>query len=175
MNKNKLKEFLEESNAIEREYSDVALQDALQAWTCGAIILQTEEFTLGLVLAIHRRLLKRLYPEVAGKIRDVPVYIGGHVKDQSKEEIKKELQLLFNIWNTTNFASMNDKEKIEFIKDWHVKFEKIHPFIDGNGRTGRILMNLQRLSVGLPLLIIHDGPEQFAYYKWFKEEKYGKI
>jgi hypothetical protein len=53
-------------------------------------------------------------------------------------------------------------------KKAHVAFETIHPFVDGNGRIGRILMNWQRLQEGLPILIIHEGPEQMEYYKWFK-------
>ena len=56
----------------------------------------------------------------------------------------------------------------ETIEQDHIWFEKIHPFEDGNGRTGRILMNIQRLNAGLPLLIIHEGKEQMEYYKWFQ-------
>ena len=55
------------------------------------------------------------------------------------------------------------------IKRWHIQFEHIHPFEDGNGRTGRILMNLQLRKRGLPIMVIHEGKEQSEYYKWFKE------
>ncbi len=67
-----------------------------------------------------------------------------------------------------------DRKNIEvcnFIKNSHIFFEKLHPFEDGNGRTGRILMNLQKLNEELPLLIIHEGEEQMEYYKWFKEKR----
>jgi len=53
-------------------------------------------------------------------------------------------------------------------EEFYIEFEEIHPFEDGNGRTGRILMNLQRIKLGLSLLIIHEGKEQMEYYKWFK-------
>jgi hypothetical protein len=71
--------------------------------------------------------------------------------------------------NKDNLKEMPKSTKEVFIKQWHINFEGIHPFEDGNGRIGRILMNLQRLSVGLPILIIHEGEEQFEYYKWFKK------
>ena len=55
-----------------------------------------------------------------------------------------------------------------YIKKLHVDFEKIHPFADGNGRVGRILMNVQMINSGLPLITIHEGIEQQEYYRWFK-------
>jgi Fic family protein len=175
-----LEEFLRESNAIEREYSKEALQDSKQAWMCGYISFVDEPLSVDLILAIHRRLLKRLNPKIAGKIRDVPVMIGGEVRSQSKSEIKEELTKWCEKWNKRKFAlpaSMRfyTKEYIDgmhegFVKRMHVAFELIHPFEDGNGRTGRILMNLQRLKLGLPLLVIHEGKEQMEYYKWFKEK-----
>lgn len=53
------------------------------------------------------------------------------------------------------------------MKNHHVEYEIIHPFVDGNGRTGRMFMNWERLKGGLPILVIHEGEEQQEYYKWF--------
>ena len=64
------------------------------------------------------------------------------------------------------------KAKTDIIDDkhaefCHVMFEKTHPFIDFNGRTGRILWNIHRHLLGLPIKIIHEGEEQMEYYKLF--------
>ena len=61
----------------------------------------------------------------------------------------------------------------EYAKHVHVMFENVHPFEDGNGRTGRILYNLHRLKLGLPIhIIMADWPkkdgQQRAYYEWFR-------
>ena len=151
-------EFLRESNKIEREYSEQALKDAFKAWRYG--LLNKEFISLVTILKIHRKLMSSLEPDIAGKIRNVPVYIGGEKRDQSEGEIFTQLEDWCENWAT---------EKTEQgIKKAHVVFEKIHPFCDGNGRTGRILMNLQRVKAGLPILIIHGGKEQVEYYKWFR-------
>lgn len=47
-----------------------------------------------------------------------------------------------------------DEVKLEGILDTHIQFERIHPFSDGNGRTGRMLMNYSLLQEGFPPLII---------------------
>ena len=156
-------EFLKESNAIEREYSELALEDAKQAWTMASVqmFIGKEEITPDLILGIHRRLMKRLNPRIAGKLRKVDVYVGNR-KCLSPEKIKEELRL----WccHSLNPTYLGE----DWVKKAHIEFEKIHPFEDGNGRTGRILMNLQRLKIGLPILVIHEGNEQLEYYKWFK-------
>jgi fido (protein-threonine AMPylation protein) len=162
-----VEEFLKESNFIEGEYSGNALKDAKQAWSMACICSKdfNEKEGVSYTLGIHRRLMKRLNPEIAGKIRDKKVYVGSYSKgfkeclDHTK--IREELNKLLVI------KPKNEEE----IKDWHIQFESIHPFEDGNGRTGRILMNIQRLRINLPLLIIHTGIEQENYYKWFRGEK----
>ena len=155
--------FLRESNAIEREYSNKALQDAEKAWRY-ALKSKDDPINAGFILNIHKILMSNLEPSIAGKIREVPVYIGGEIRSQSKEKIYEELIE----WCGVSRYPLGKPTIEEFIKNMHVVFEKIHPFIDGNGRTGRILMNLQRIKAGLPILIIREGIQQQEYYKWFR-------
>jgi len=155
-------EFLAESNAIEKEYSNEALEDAKCAWHLA--IKHRHNINLDYIKLIHQELLRRLNPQIAGKFRTVQV--GVWTKDGFKEFIgydKIEEYLLGLLDIEVNVE--------EGIKNWHIAFEKIHPFEDGNGRVGRILMNIQRSAIGLPLLIIHEGAEQQEYYKWFKDEE----
>ena len=152
-NDKELEEFLRESNAIEREYSDQAYDDSWKAWK---FIVNFDELTLSRLLEVHRVLMLTLENRIAGKIRKCDVYIG-HGKALTPERIEEKLnQLLLWLPKTE-----------EDIKKWHVEYEAIHPFEDGNGRTGRIFMNWQRVLNDLPLLIIHEGEEQSEYYTWF--------
>lgn len=155
---NKVREFLHESNKIEREYSVQALLDAMEAWDYAKSI---KNMTVDDVLEIHRLLLQNMNSDIAGKIRNCPIWIGKMVKDQSEQEIRNDLKA----WLQFLFDSQQTEEDI---KRAHIEFEDIHPFEDGNGRVGRILMNLQRRNAGLAILIIHEGPEQLEYYKWFQ-------
>ena len=53
-------------------------------------------------------------------------------------------------------------------KEAHIRFEKIHPFIDGNGRTGRMLMWWHQKQIGeKATLISHDEVDD--YYRWFED------
>ena len=155
--KHKILEFLKQSNAIEKEYSTEAIADAISAWEFAEKHKHCK-IDKNYIKNIHLELMLRLNPRIAGKFRECPVYIGGERRDQTKEEIIEALKLLCN----------GEPKSEDIIKIWHIEFEKIHPFEDGNGRVGRILMNIQRLNAGLPIMIIHTGKEQMEYYKWFK-------
>jgi Fic family protein len=161
-------EFLKESNAIEREYSEEALEDAIISWEYAKKLKFGQPYNKSIkeILGIHKRLMKRLNPRIAGKIRKVQVGVmtrDGFKPANDYKEIMNELKELLNIVLYPYYLGE------QYIREWHIQFEKIHPFEDGNGRTGRIIMNIQRLKIGLPLLIIHEGKEQQEYYKWFKD------
>ena len=55
---------------------------------------------------------------------------------------------------------------IDAIARFHLEFETIHPFNDGNGRIGRVLINFLLMKAGLPTIIIRDKEKQ-KYYKTF--------
>lgn len=154
--------FLRESNLIEREPSDVAFSDAIDAWE---YLNGYKDLTIGGILETHRLLMRRLNPRIAGKLRMVEVRVGSRICPDPK----KVKGLLLDWFYAQN---INPPTTSAAIKKAHVAFENIHPFEDGNGRTGRILMNWQRIKAGLPILIIHadwpkKGGEQRAYYSWF--------
>jgi fido (protein-threonine AMPylation protein) len=86
------------------------------------------------------------------------MYISNKLLDQ------QVLSALSAVWKS--FGVQGDKEQI--VKDCHVMFEGVHPFCDGNGRVGRLLMNWQNLRLGNELKIIHTGKEQQDYYEWFR-------
>lgn len=150
-------EFLSESNKIEREYSALALIDAWEAWKYA---IARSKLGKRRILHIHRLLMKHLWSEIAGKMRRVNVMIAGK-KDRLPDH--RDVPRLFS--RLLDNGPAPDEESI---RQWHVAFERIHPFRDGNGRVGRIIMNWQRVKAGLPVLVIHEGHEQQDYYRWFR-------
>lgn len=179
-------DFLRNSNYIEREYSEEAVDDAFRAWRWGVkrfnklqrLIDPTEKDVCDFVLGIHKLLMKRLRPDIAGKFRDCDVWIGGERKHFISEALLKEN--VYNWYKDCNFKKIKDlnyKEKSDKIMEWHIDIENIHAMTDGNGRLFRLIMNIQRLSAGLPIHIIHGWkfgdehfhPEQEAYYGWFRK------
>lgn len=162
-------EMLEHSNWIEGETSPEALEDAVKAWTYA--LKNHKNMTTSYVLKLHGLMQKRLRPDIAGQVRHCTVWIGGKMKPHISDElIKDDLKSWLSVMANTIKESRGCSEvsKHEKAKALHVYFEYIHPFQDGNGRVGRILYNLNRLQMGLPIHIIHEGDEQKAYYRWFR-------
>ena len=158
-------EFLRESNAIESVYSDEMLQQSLYAWE---YLIQQDNLNTPVVLKVHKILMLKsnLFPDEKGYYRRCPVYIGGKEAMQYAR-IRDHLRIWCRDMNRQGGTSVTDNELDAKLR--HVQYEKIHPFVDGNGRTGRMFMNWHRLKkLSLPILIVHSGREQLEYYKWFK-------
>ncbi len=157
-------DFLKESNTIEGEFSEEALEDAIGAWEFAN--KYRHEIDLNKILKIHHLIMRRLDTKIAGTWRvNIAVRVGErYCPAKSKYFVRKEVQNWLD--NSKNHTGLGAEEDI---KRWHVAFEEIHPFVDGNGRVGRILMNLQRLNVNLPILVIKDS-EKKGYYSWFKKQ-----
>jgi Fic family protein len=147
--------FLDESNAIEGVYDYDSLVQARRAW---AFLCDQKEMNVSVILKAHKILMKNhdLEPNEKGKFRKCQVWVGG------REGIDwKYIPEAVEVWSMNCWL---------FPKQWkehHVRFEQIHPFVDGNGRVGRMLMNWERLKAGLPVLVIREDKKQ-EYYKWFR-------
>lgn len=101
------------------------------------------------VLNIHALILDRIDPHNAGFYRRVRVMISGTTYlPPNAPKVPQLMQEVYELLNTKT------KEPIETAALIHLKFVDIHPFIDGNGRTARLLLNLYLMRNGYPPVII---------------------
>lgn len=98
---------------------------------------------------------------VVGDYKKMPNEVGG-METALPEEVADRMKKLLSEYN-------NQEEKaLEDILNFHVKFECIHPFQDGNGRVGRLIMFKECLKYNIVPFIIEDNLKLF-YYRGLKE------
>lgn len=115
------------------------------------------------VLAIHNLILRGIIPEDAGRYRRVQVMIKGsaHMPPQPFI-VPKEMEDYF-IWYEIN---KNKLHPVVLAAEMHQRLVTIHPFIDGNGRTSRLVMNLILLQNGFVIANIKgDYETRMNYYQ----------
>ncbi len=110
------------------------------------------------VFAIHDMILKGLDDENAGHYRSIPVRISGSTVVMPNPRKVPDLMDEFHAW----LISKHALHPVAFAGEAHYRLVTIHPFVDGNGRTARLLMNLLLLIQGYPPAIIRKR-DQFAY------------
>lgn len=96
-----------------------------------------------------------------GEYKKLPNEVGG-METALPEEVGVQMRALLEAYNA------NEEKDLEDILDFHVKFERIHPFQDGNGRVGRLIMFKECLKYQIVPFIIEDDLKYF-YYRGLKE------
>lgn len=96
-----------------------------------------------------------------GEYKKRPNEVGG-MPTALPEEVANEMKRLLEEYN------VKEKKTFEDILDFHVRFEKIHPFQDGNGRVGRLIMFKECLKYNIVPFIVDDNLKLF-YYRGLKE------
>ncbi len=156
---------------LEMEVSrNVSLREVFEAknlakvteYICGKA--KREELNKELVLLLHQMLIENIDDKISGRFRTKGEYVrvGTHIAP-APEHIERMIEEMFGEYTSNFDAYFSDK-----IAKFHLDFETIHPFIDGNGRIGRIIINYQLLRLGFPTIIIRNK-EKLEYYKGFKE------
>jgi len=134
-------------------------------------IKKKKELSEDTILALHKIILKNIDDTEAGHYRTSNVMITGAVHiPPSAVKIKKLMGEFFE-WYYKNKKKMSVAELSAWV---HYKIVHIHPFIDGNGRTARLLMNLILIQNGYPPAVILNVDRQ-KYYRALKDadkEKY---
>lgn len=127
------------------------------------LLVGKEDLSKRNLLEIHRLVLKSIDNENAGKYRSVPVRISG------SEHVPPQPYLIEKMME--DFFIHYEKQKrmlhpILLAAEMHERLATIHPFVDGNGRTSRLLMNFILLKNGYTLTVLKGDP--ISKMKYFK-------
>jgi len=125
---------------------------------------KTEPLSGELILLLHQMLMGGIDDSIAGRFRQKGefVRVGPHIAP-APEHVERMME-------ETLFVYENDMDGyfLDKIAKFHLDFETIHPFCDGNGRMGRVIINFQLLALDFPRIIIRNKKKQ-AYYQALRD------
>lgn len=156
---------------LEQELSrEVSVREVFEAKNLARVIeykrnnSRSKTLTKELILLLHQMLIGGINDSIAGRFRKKGEYVrvGTHIAPAPEhvEQMIDEILLEYSS-DLQNFF-------LDKLAKYHLDFETIHPFCDGNGRIGRVLINFQLLSLGFPRIIIRNK-EKDIYYQAFKD------
>ncbi|MDR0479828.1 MAG: Fic family protein [Burkholderiaceae bacterium] len=126
------------------------------------LVSQQEILSERAILEIHSLVLKGIYERQAGRYRQQNVVItGASARPANFLHVRDEVGALLDWHGSPQARALH---LIEREAQMHARFERIHPFIDGNGRTGRLLLNLELMKAGYPPTIIQKE-DRLDYYQ----------
>lgn len=125
------------------------------------LLLKPEPLDLQHLLSWHKQIFGETKPEVSGRVRDFEVRISGsrHVPPSALEVRPSLVELLR--WFQRHGATLNPVERAG---SFHFQFENIHPFGDGNGRIGRLAMNVLLFRAKYPMINVRYS-RRGGYYR----------
>lgn len=154
---------------LEMELSrDVDLREVYEAKNLARVIeyirtkTQSTELNEELILFLHNMLISIIDDKIAGRYRQKGEYVrvGTHIAP-APEHVGQMMEAVVLDYNGDHLTYFLEK-----VAKFHLDFERIHPFLDGNGRIGRVLINYQLLQLGYPMVIIRNKDKQ-TYYRAF--------
>ena len=158
--------YIFETNTIGTSNESVNVDDIVETvnhFRCIDLIIDKaqDKLTEGLLKDIHRTLKTGTSDSTkswfnVGEYKKLPNEVGGN-ETCLPENVHREISALLKEYNS------NKKKSLDDIIDFHKRFEAIHPFQDGNGRVGRLVMFKECLAGGIVPFIITDDLKMFYY------------
>ena len=141
------------SGATVREFYEI--ENHKQAFSNMLDHLENNDtLSVSIIKEIHADLTDRLQYDKGQFKKNDNLIIGAEFQTATPGETPFLIQQLVDNLEYRLENATTEEEKLESVLDTHIQFERIHPFSDGNGRTGRMLMNYSLLQEGFPPLII---------------------
>ena len=131
------------------------------------MLAKREEMSNDLMLRWCKEIFGETKPDIAGKYRDYPVRVGNY-RAPDWQDVKGLMNKLIQ------FINENKINPVELSAKAHYRFERVHPFGDGNGRIGRLLMNYILWHNKYPMLII-EYKKRRTYYKALQKDEEGFV
>ncbi|MBN2090621.1 Fic family protein [candidate division KSB1 bacterium] len=126
-----------------------------------SLISKGTELTDWEIRNIHRLVLKNIDDQNAGRYRVVNVRIAGARHEPPDFMMLPQLMEEFITWYSHDARSLHPVVRAAML---HLKLVGIHPFVDGNGRTSRLIMNFELIKYGFPVAII-PVENRLIYYE----------
>ena len=164
---------LEETENVLMEQTlsrNVSVREVFEAKNLARIVEFTRtkaadsELTKDVMLLLHQMLMDVIDDAIAGRFRRQGEYVrvGTHIAP-APERVEPMVDDVL-----VEYSSDLDSYFLDKIARFHLDFETVHPFCDGNGRIGRVILNVQLLRLGLPGLVIRNSDKD-VYYRAFRE------
>jgi len=156
---------------LEMEVSrNVSVREVFEAKNLARVMEYTRnkahesELSMEMILLLHKMLIGNINDAIAGRFRTAGEYVrvGTHIAP-APERVEQMIKRIL-----LEFSADQDLYFVDRIAKFHLDFETIHPFCDGNGRIGRVIMNFQFMRFGFPCIIVRDK-EKRIYYAAFNE------
>lgn len=158
--------YIFETNTIGIEGESISVDDIIETtnhFRCIDIIIERahERLSEGIIKELHSVLKSGTSDSrkdwfVVGEYKRLPNEVGGNAT-VLPENVGKEMKTLLHGYNSKKVKNIDD------ILDFHQRFEAIHPFQDGNGRVGRLVMFKECLANGIVSFIITEELKMFYY------------
>ncbi|KAJ8918724.1 hypothetical protein NQ315_015044 [Exocentrus adspersus] len=134
------------------------------------LLVRTDYIGIKEILGVHRRVMGHVDPISSGVFRDKKVFVGSHMPPPP-EQIPDLMEGYVEWLNSEEAQSMHP---VRYAALAHYKLVDIHPFVDGNGRTSRLIMNLILLKAGYPpIMVLKEQREK--YYDALKTANMGDV